>query len=226
MTTTSFSQIGDADFQAAMQKLLPRGRAWPRTPTALLTAFAGAIGDAFFALRQVTVQFLDVESDPSQALALLPDWETDFGLPDSCSPPNPTLQQRHNSLLLKIAASPGGQSAAYYIGVAAQFGYVITITTWRVSCLGQMHLGDPMCAAPWRFAWRVNVPSISVEYFSLGVSALGEPFWTTSDTELECRLAKIQPAYGVLWFSFGTLFAGDGVLDFSLAADSDLIPVL
>ena len=77
------------------------------------------------------------------------------------------------------------------------------ITTWRVSVLGGMTLGDPMCATPWRFAWQVNAPDITVQYFGLGVSALGEPFWTISNTELECRIAKIQPAYGVLWFNFG-----------------------
>ena len=120
MTTAPFSQVTDADFQAAEQYLLPQGRAWPRAVAALLTAFVGAIGDAFFALRQAMVQFLDVEADPSQAVDLLPDWENDYGLPDSCSPANPTLQQRHASLLAKIASSPGGQSAGLLHRIAAQ----------------------------------------------------------------------------------------------------------
>ena len=199
---TPFSYVTAADFQTAVQSLLPRGRAWPRSLTSLLAAVAGAIGDAFFGLRQVVVNFLDVESDPGQAIALLPDWEADYGLPDSCSPANPSIEQRHASLLAKIAASPGGQSAAYYIGVAAQLGYTITITTWRASCFGTMTFGSPILGVAWRFAWRVNAPSVTVQDFAFGASVFGDPFWTISDTELECRIAKIQPAYGELWFQF------------------------
>ncbi len=203
MTTTPFNQVTGADFQG-------RSRTSCRRPG--LAASSDGAADrvrrcnrrgAVLRLRQATVQFLDVEADPSRAIALLPDWENDFGLPDSCSPADPTLQQRHASLLAKIASSPGGQSAAYYIGVAAQLGYTITITTFAVSCYGISVYGDPCRGIAWRFAWQVNAPEITVQCAEYGSSAYGDPFWTISDTELECRLSKIQPAYGVLWFQFG-----------------------
>jgi uncharacterized protein YmfQ (DUF2313 family) len=117
------------------------------------------------------------------------------------------MLQRRSALLAKIASSPGGQSAAYYIGVAAALGYTITITTWEPPQLGSGFVlrGDTGIALVdwrWRFAWRVNAPQITVRRFTLGVSALPEPFWTIGNTQLQCRLSKLAPAYGVLWFKY------------------------
>ena len=198
---TPFSQLADADFVAGVQNLLPRGRAWSRSLTATITGFVGGIADAVFGVHQSAVQLLEVESDPAQTIELLGDWETDYGLPDTCSPPNPTIADRRAALLAKISEI-GGQSAAYYESVAAAFGYAITITTWRPFCTGVSAAGDPCCNASWRFAWQINAPQVTVRWFRAGVSAAGEPLWSTGNAELECRIGKIAPAHGVLLFQF------------------------
>lgn len=200
---TPFSNYTAAGFQAGVLRLLPHGRAWPRRLTSTLAAFAGAIGDTFYQLHTQMVLLLDVESDPAQALQLLPDWEKDYGLPDPCSPADPALAQRHGALLAKIAGI-GGQSAAYYISVAASLGYAVTITTWRTSDLGAMVFGDPMVGTAWRFAWQIDAPTIAVSYFAFGRSAFGDTFWSISDAMLECRLQQIAPAYGIMWVNYGT----------------------
>jgi uncharacterized protein YmfQ (DUF2313 family) len=202
-----WSSLTGDDFAAAQQGLLPRGRAWPRRTGSVLTAFCQALADCLFLLHTWCTLFLELESFPATANQLLPDFEADYGLPDSCSPAGATILQRRSALLAKIASSPGGQSAAYFIGVAAALGYTITITTWKPAALGPGFVlrgdtGITLVSAAWRFAWRVNAPQITVQRFTLGVSQLPEPLWTIGNTQLECRLRKIAPAYGVLWFKY------------------------
>ena len=201
---SAFSSITTDEYRGAVQALLPPGRAWTRRVGSTLANVCAAIGDCLFVVHTLYALFLDVESDPAQARQLLPDWETDFGLPDSCSPSSPTIPQRRAALLSKIAASPGGQSAAYFIAVVAALGYTITVTTWDTFQLtGGRPFGSPLVSQSWRFAWQVNAPSISVSRFTLGQSAFGEPFWAINGTECECRLRKLAPAYGLLWFNYG-----------------------
>ncbi|MBW4089888.1 MAG: DUF2313 domain-containing protein [Proteobacteria bacterium] len=200
---TPFSQYTQAGFQAGVQRLFPGGRAWPRRLTSTLAALAGAIGDTFYQLHVQMVLLLDVESDPAQAVQLLPDWETDYGLPDPCTPANPPLTLRHAALMAKIAGI-GGQSAAYYISVAAALGYTITITTWTPPVYGVATYGGASYLSPaWRFAWQVNAPTITVDFAKYGESVYGDAFWSIDDTTLECRLRAIAPGYGVLWFKYG-----------------------
>ena len=203
MASTPFAGYTAGGFQRAVQALLPRGRAWPRALDTTLAGVAGGISDTFFGLHTEMVQLLDVESDPAQAVQLLPDWEKDYALPDPCMAPNPSLGQRHAALLAKIAGI-GGQSTEYLISVAAALGYTITITTWTPPVYGVGEYGvSEYLGTDWRFAWRVNAPTVTVSYAKYGASVYGDPFWSISDTALECRLRAIGPAYGVLWFQYG-----------------------
>lgn len=198
--TTPFSLLGAADFQQGVLGLLPRGRAWPRRLTSLLAAVAGGIGDAFAQFHAACVTFLDVESDPALTVALLPDWEAEYGLPDACSPAAPTVTQRRAALLGRIAAR-GGQSAAYFLSVAQALGYTVTFTTWDAWDPWQSPW-LPATEFAWRFALQVNAPSITVAWFD-GWSSPWDPLFALSDTELECRFDKLLPAYSVHWFIYG-----------------------
>ena len=199
---TFLSALTDGDFAVAVQRLLPRGRAWPRFTGTVQQAVAQALADCLFAFHQACVTFLENESFPETAQDLLPDFLTDYGLPDGCSVSDPTVLQNRNALLAKIAASPGGQSASYYMQVATQLGYSITITTWSTFDLGLTAFGSPLVAESWRLAWKVSAPTATIQYFQLGNSRFGEPFWTINNTELQCRMLKIAPAYGLLWFHY------------------------
>lgn len=195
---TPLSLLGSPEFQQGVLNLLPRGRAWPRRLGTTLAAVAGGIGDAFAQFHVALVTLLDVESDPAQANALLPDWEADYGLPDSCAVGTPTVTERRNALLSKIA-STGGQSAPYFTAIAAALGYQITITTWTAWTPWDSPWG-PVTTAAWRFAWQVNAPSVTVAYFDTS-SSPWDPLWAISSTELECRLTKLAPACGALWIN-------------------------
>ncbi len=198
----TFSSLSSGDFAQAALQHFPRGRAWSRRPDSTLAAICAGIGDCIAAVHEQFVLFLDRESDPAQAQQLLADWEADFGLPDSCAPSGQTVAERQAALLSKIAASPGGQSASYFVSVAAALGYAITITTWDAFTFGKTPFGSPLVQMSWRFAWRVNAPAVVVSRFTFGRSPFGEPFWSLSATALACRLRKLAPAYGVLQFSY------------------------
>ena len=159
--------------------------------------------DALLALRQAAILLANVEADPAQTAQMLADWEAEYGLPDPCSPLNQTIEQRHASLLAKIA-SLGGQSAAYYTAVAAALGYAITITTFTPSRLGVMTLGSaPLLWPGWAYVWQVSSTGVGETYFTLGVSVLGEPFAAYSGTELTCRLNAIKPAHTIFVVTTG-----------------------
>jgi uncharacterized protein YmfQ (DUF2313 family) len=218
---TFLASLTAGDFATAQQQLLPRGRAWPRRAGTVIQAVSQALGDCLYQLHAAGVAFLETESFPATAYYLLPDFEADYGLPDVCSPAPSTVLQRRGALMAKIASSPGSQTKAYFIGVAAALGYAITITTWDVFTPGAGAVipyggSTAIVSTDWRFAWQVNAPTITVHRFTPGASALPEPMWSIGNTELQCRIRKLAPSYGVLWFAYGpvtTAALDDFVLD-------------
>ncbi len=188
-------------FLAAVQSLPPPGRAFPRDPDTLMATVFTPPADALASVRASALQLINVEADPTLAEQTLADWEADYGLPDPCSPLGGSVEQRRASLLAKIATI-GGQSPGYYIAVAAALGYVITITEYKPFRLGWASLGAALMGPGWQFVWDVNAPSITVSRFTLGRSALGDPFWTIGNTELECRIRAIAPAHTMVRFKY------------------------
>jgi uncharacterized protein YmfQ (DUF2313 family) len=199
---TSFVNLTLADFLRFIQGLLPRGAAWTRDDDAVLTQVAQAIADGTYVHHRATTYLSEVEADPHTALELLPDFETDYGLPDPCTPLNPTIGQRRAALLAKMRAK-GGQSAAYFIAVAEQLGYTITIQRFYPFRVGQARVGDPLYGQGWIFAWRVHAPETTVRPFRVGQSAIGEPLRSWGNAELECVIRRIAPAETIVQFAYG-----------------------
>lgn len=198
MSLNPWALLTSADFLGAIQKLLPRGAAWPRDPAATQTAYFAAIADCVMALRARANDLSQTESDPSQTIELLPRWEARFGLPDPCTPANATIDQRHAALLSKMAAY-GGQSPAYYIAVAAAMGVPITINTFAPFVAGGA-CGAGLYGAPWRFTWQVHSPTATASLFHAG-SGAGEPLATWGNGALICRIKQIMPAHTTVLFA-------------------------
>jgi len=68
------------------------------------------------------------ESIPGLAYELIPEWETDLGLPDACSKLAITLEERSAIAHAKYTGKYSGQSKSFYIGYAASLGFMITVT--------------------------------------------------------------------------------------------------
>ncbi len=180
-----WAAAGAADFTASLNAQLPPGDAWTNP---IMGALMAGIGEAIAALHARAYQLSELETVPSLTEELIGFWETDYGLPDCCTPLGSTLQQRRNTLLAKIAQI-GGQSPGYYIAVAAALGFSVTITEGLVGS----------------FEWTVNVPlAITPQFFRAGVGQAGTrlEYWSGND-ELECVLNQIKPAHSVLNFAYG-----------------------
>lgn len=197
--------LGADEFLSALLGLLPRGPVWQRDPGSQLGQVVAGFADGMGSLHARASALSEREADPSQATELLPDWETAFGLPDACSPGNPTLAQRRNALVGKINTI-GGQSIAYFTSVAAALGYAITVTEFAPAVAGRAVAGAPCCGPPWRFAWQVNAPGFvsSYRHARAGASSAGDALATWGAYDLICRLGQIKPAHTILNLATGT----------------------
>ena len=118
--------LSDADFQAALLRLMPRGRVWRNDPESNLSALAGALAPSWTRNTAAAAQVL-IDASPATTQNLLVEWENSLGLPDPCTAPNPSIEQRQAAVRAKFGAR-GALTTAYFITLAAALGFTITIT--------------------------------------------------------------------------------------------------
>jgi uncharacterized protein YmfQ (DUF2313 family) len=191
-----------ADYLEQLKTLLPPGQAFPREAG---TTLHDLLDGMSIELARVDGrgETLPIEANPASANELLSDWERVAGLPDKCSGVlEETLQGRKNALLTKLT-STGGQSAAYFIELAASLGYTVTIEEFRPFRAGISRAGDSLTNGPWVFTWRIRAPEVSVTEFRAGRSAAGERLRTWGNDTLECKLNQLKPAHTVALFAYG-----------------------
>lgn len=190
----------DADFAEAMLRLLPRGPVWPRDAGSVWRALMKALAPTYTRSYAAAKNLL-AETFPPAAIQLLPDWEATLGLPDACAGLSPTVQQRQNQVRARLAAT-GGQSVPYFVGVAADLGYPVTITECAPSRFGRP-FGRPFGGTAWAHVWQVNAPTYQVQRFRFGTDRFGEPFATWGNTVLQCELYRLAPAQTQIIFRYG-----------------------
>ena len=176
--------LGGPDYLANILAKFPRGAAYGGINLhALCQGFAQAVGD----VQAGATQLSEIETLPGSANMLLPYWEFDYGLPDSCVPAGATIGQRRAALQAKIAAV-GGASEAYFISVAAALGWAITIVEGAVGS----------------HTWTIHAaPTAPPSLFTAGGSAVGDYLETIgTNTQLECVMNRIKPAHTKLLFSY------------------------
>lgn len=188
------------DFATAFQKLLPRGKAWPRDPDAVQTQFWMAMAPTYQRQTAAALALL-LDSPAFQLNQMLPEWEAALGLPDICAGPNPSLEQRVAQVVAKFTLQ-GGQSVAYFIALAAKIGYPgVTITQYAPARAGRSHCGDPLCGPPWAHTWLVTAPTIPVFYAACGISRCGDPLYDLGANELECTINRYAPAHTIALYA-------------------------
>jgi len=187
------------DYLRLLQSLLPRGKAWTREEGSVLTEFLHGDAEEFARVDSRSADLL-IERDTRYASELLIDHEIDLNLPDECSPENQTIQERrlvaHGKLI-----TLGGQNPAYFIELAAAYGWDITITEYI-------------------FYWKITIGygGGSVVYAMCGSSECGD--WITflpGVTSMICSLEKYKPAHTVLIFAYDGIEFDEA---FNLAFDS------
>jgi uncharacterized protein YmfQ (DUF2313 family) len=191
--------FGDLDYQAALAALMPRGIIWRRDPGSLQMATLGALAPTYTRTTAAAAQLL-IDAFPSTTFNLLPEWEASLGLPDPCTAPNPTVAQRQASVRAKFGAR-GVLSKGFFIALAAELGFTITIDEFRPFVAGDP-VGGPLYGAVWAFVWQVNAPQVETFYFSAGTGSAGDPLTTYDAGELVCRIRENAPAETTVIFAF------------------------
>jgi uncharacterized protein YmfQ (DUF2313 family) len=129
------------DYGSAFLSLLPQGPAWPREPGTTLDLACRGLAYYWGTVDHRAGDLLEQESDPRKALELLPDWERNWGLPDPCYTEPLTYAERQQALIMRMTMV-GSQSREFFIGIAEQIGYSITIEEYRTFVCGIDRVGD------------------------------------------------------------------------------------
>lgn len=197
--------LTEANYSRLLQQLLPQGIAWPRDSDSTLAQFLSAVAVEFSRIDARAASLVDAVM-PSAASELLEDWERVAGLPDPCLVgQTQTLQLRGDALVAKLAGT-GGQSIAYFIAIAADLGFTVTIDEFRPFRAGIAVAGDSLTNGDWAHTWRVNGPEATVRHFAAGLSTAGQSLAEWGNELLECRLGALKPAHTVLLFAYPQVF--------------------
>jgi uncharacterized protein YmfQ (DUF2313 family) len=189
------------DYAQVLADLLPRGWAWPRDPRSTLMHVMRGLAGEFARIHARDCDLL-AESYPGTATETLTDWERICGLPDPCTGPLETLQERRWAILAKLA-SRGGQSRQYYIDIAAAVGFHITIQEFEPFRVGRNVTGQAIYGLEWIFVWRVNwYDQERIFAFRTGQSATREPLRRWGNDLLECLIRGVAPAHTLVQFAF------------------------
>ncbi|MCP1376054.1 YmfQ family protein [Dyella lutea] len=188
------------DFHGALRALMPRGRVWNKDPDSVQDRTIGCFAPSY---QRNSLAALNLVADafPATALDLVPEWQATLGLPDPCAGNAPTLIQQRQQIVARLTDS-GGQSAPYFIGLAAQLGYTVTITNDAPFRCGQSRCGQHLGDQDWFFFWTVTAPSYTTTPFLAGQSTAGDPLGSTGNAVLQCELQERQPAHTILQFSY------------------------
>lgn len=194
-----------ADYLTVLQQLLPPGSALTRHPEAVLTQVLLAIADVLAPVDAAIARLYD-EADPRTTNQLLPDWERVAALPDpAVGNAQQSLVERRAWLMMRLT-SIGGQSIAYFVGLAASLGVAITISEFQPWGCGYGQTGRDQVSgdgALWTH-WQVNMPPRIVYLFQVGASQVGDPLGYARMGAIEALFARFKPAHTTLTFNYGS----------------------
>lgn len=198
--------FGSTDYAQAMARLLPTGRIWNRALSSTYSNLLLALAPTYTRSTAAAAQVL-VDGNPDTTENLLPEWEESLGLPDPCTPPNPTIEQRQAAVREKWG-SRGGQSLAYYEDLASLAGIEVTIQEYAPFYTNRSRVGDRLWNANGGYTWSVTFP---------------EGADPTAVAAMMCVIEANKPAHTqIIWLSA----AGTGGFDLSNAANSGYIALL
>lgn len=181
-----------------LMALLPPGAAWQVEAGTFLRALLEGIATELARVDARSGDLVD-EWDPRTTSEMLTDWERILGLPDGCTDQTSSIALRRAAVVARVAGI-GGQTAAYFIKLAAAMGYTITITEFRPFRVNSA-VNDPLCGTAWAYAWQVNAPLNTVRRMSV-LGPVNEPLASWSNGVLECVLTRLKPAHTHVLFSY------------------------
>ena len=197
----ALSPINQGIWLAALQALLPPGRAFSREPGSVLTKALGAIA-ALLLAAQLRFEDLICQRDPRLATSLLPEWERTLGLPDACTPAGQTRIDRQLAAYQRYTEQ-GGQSRTYFIDLANKLGEAgTTITEHRpMTCNG--HCNDALYGAADRFVFLLNLPRAALNVRAMTCNShCNSPLQQYTPSVIECVIKERKPAHTNVLFAY------------------------
>jgi len=212
------------DYLEQAKKLLPQGLIWGAAKNGKLTAVLEVPAGQLSGCHE-RADNLMMESDPTTALELLPEWEKFAGLPDECTIGYAeTIEERRRAVVAKLTGRPT-LSVQSFIELAALLGYEIRIreyipfTAGRSRCGGDHVLvcrhspfiaGASRCSGPpnfggrfARYRWRVTIVENRVHLFRTGRDKCGTKLGCYKPAkDLECFLKRRKPAHIRIFFEY------------------------
>ncbi len=206
---------GGAEYAEALAALLPRGPAWLRETNSALMGLIAGLAEVWGAkVDSRAADLLERESDPRSTIELLEDWERMAGLPDACLAEPLTIGDRQKALVARLTML-GGQSCAFFIGLAASLGYEITITEHSPFMAGISHVGDTryddapdfrweIGPAEVRYYWNIHLAAVRLTWFraSAGQAGVDPHLRIGLATDLECLIRRFKPAHTEVFFDY------------------------
>ncbi len=194
-------QYSVSEYTSALNGLLPTGLAWTRNPDSVMSATIRAIARSYHRVDQEAHTLLE-GGFPATATIMLPEWEKSLGLPDDCAIGEiDSISLRQKSVISKLLRT-GGQSSGYFIDLAAELGFSITITEFSQARAGMSACGAAINGDEWPFVWRINSPATTINYAVAGGSYCGDPLRSWGNKKLECQFQKISPSHTILQFGY------------------------
>lgn len=193
--------LSSTDYLQQLQALLPYGPAWPKDDAAGITRLLTGLAQELARVDGRALQLVE-EADPRTVAELFGDWERVAGLPDACAVAfggDQTVAQRRAALIGRLATL-GGQSPAYFIGLAAAIGYAITITEFAEHSVNDdvIHL---LYGSAWAYAWQVNAALNTVTELTVDNTA-DDPLASWGNSLLECVIKRLAPVHTPVLFSY------------------------
>lgn len=177
--------------------LLPKGSYSASQP--LLSASLQAEANVFDDI-EASAGVVEGGVTPYHAGTLLADWERVLGLTPSS---NSIFQQRQQRVLAKLSET-GGLSIPYFIRLAANLGYTISIDEPRQFRAGVARAGERLLDGDTIWVWMVNIShsQTAVFRFRAGVSTAGESLTEFGDPVIEEIFKDLKPAHTFCYFAY------------------------
>jgi uncharacterized protein YmfQ (DUF2313 family) len=178
-----------ADYLAALQSLMPRGRVWSRDPGSVQTAVLAGVASSY-AVQNQRANYLLVDAFPASASELLPEWEATLGLPSLAAGPHPSIPARQKMVLARCIGLMGVSMSAYQ-NYAALLGFAVTATNNAPFRCGQSRCGQRLGTLD--------------QFFNLTIAgsavANGTVYGPFGLAVLQSELLRVAPAHGVMTFN-------------------------
>lgn len=192
-----------------IRALLPNGPAWPRDDDTSAMAMLIECWANEFSRIDSRAHALLTESDPRSCTETFREWLTQWGVPDPClelwgslTETGLTEKTLREALVEKISV-PGGQNLAFFVRLALNYGYKITIDELRPHTV-MSRVIEPFSGDGWTFRWRVQIASASAATVNWhdAVGTCNEPLAWWGDSVIECLIKRYAPAHTEVSFSY------------------------